>query len=102
MMDFTTVARVEDVEEGRALVVKMAGQEIAIFNVGGNFYAVENLCPHMGGPLAEGIQQGHSVICPWHAWSFDLQDGACETVPGADIRRFELRVLNGEIQLRKG
>jgi nitrite reductase (NADH) small subunit len=99
VMPFMTIARVEEIEDGQALVVQLGTEEIAVFNIGGVIHAVENCCPHMGGPLAEGIVQGHSVICPWHAWSFDLKDGACETVPGADIRRYEVRVLNGEIQL---
>ena len=98
-MSFTTVGRIEDLREGQALVAGLGGEEVAVFKIGGVLYAVDNCCPHMGGPLAEGIVQGHSVICPWHAWVFDLEVGTCETVPGADIRRYEVRVVNGEIQV---
>jgi nitrite reductase (NADH) small subunit len=99
-MSFTTIGRIEDLREGQALVVRLGGEDIAVFNIGGVLHAVENCCPHMGGPLAEGIVQGHSIICPWHAWVFDLKDGTCETVPGAGIRCYEVRVMNGEIQVK--
>jgi nitrite reductase/ring-hydroxylating ferredoxin subunit len=76
MPRFVPVACVGDVPpgEGRAYVV--GDREVAVFNVGGTFYAIENTCPHQGGPLAEGSLEGTIVTCPWHAWSFDVRDGA--------------------------
>lgn len=60
--------------EGRA--VEMEGREIAVFNLGDRFYAVENRCPHRGGPLSEGIVSGGAVVCPLHAWKVCLDDGS--------------------------
>ena len=60
--------------EGRA--VEVDGREIAIFNLGDRFLAVENRCPHRGGPLADGIITGAAVVCPLHAWRVDLEDGS--------------------------
>lgn len=60
--------------EGRA--VEMAGHEIAVFNLGDRFLAVENRCPHRGGPLSEGIVSGGAVVCPLHAWKVCLEDGS--------------------------
>src|SRR5262245_2694721 len=59
--------------EGRA--VHIAGHDIAIFNLGDRFLAVENKCPHRSGPLADGIVSGHTVVCPLHAWRVDLESG---------------------------
>jgi len=59
--------------EGRS--VRIAGWDIAIFNLGDRFLAVENKCPHRGGPLADGIVSGRTVVCPLHAWKVDLESG---------------------------
>ena len=59
--------------EGRA--VKIAGRDIAVFNLGDRFLAVDNRCPHQGGPLADGIISGTTVVCPLHAWKIDLECG---------------------------
>ncbi|HXY00023.1 MAG TPA: nitrite reductase small subunit NirD [Candidatus Limnocylindrales bacterium] len=61
------------VREGRR--VEIASRQIAIFNLGDRFLAVENPCPHRGGPLADGIVSGTTVVCPLHAWKFDLIQG---------------------------
>jgi nitrite reductase (NADH) small subunit len=59
--------------EGRA--VNIAGRDIAVFNLGDRFLAVDNRCPHQGGPLADGIISGTTVVCPLHAWKIDLECG---------------------------
>jgi nitrite reductase (NADH) small subunit len=78
--------------EGRA--VSLAGHELAIFNLGDRFLAVENRCPHQGGPLADGIVSGCAVVCPLHAWRVRLDTGAVDR-PGASaacVRTFATRV----------
>src|SRR5215475_1357009 len=73
--NWVRITRVENIplREGRA--VQIAGHDIAIFNLGGRFLAVENRCPHRGGPLADGIVSGRTVVCPLHAWKIDLESG---------------------------
>ena len=66
--------------EGRA--VRVAEREIAVFNLGDRFLAVDNECPHRGGPLADGIVSGAAVVCPLHAWKIDLETG-CVARPAA-------------------
>jgi nitrite reductase/ring-hydroxylating ferredoxin subunit len=56
------------------------GDELAVYNVNGEFYATENFCPHRGASLAEGILCGHIVECGWHGWQFDVRTGECLTV----------------------
>jgi len=60
--------------EGRAVSVE--GKELAVFNLGDRFLAVENRCPHKGGPLSDGIVSGRQVVCPLHAWRVCLEDGS--------------------------
>ena len=60
--------------EGRA--VDAGGLEIAVFNLEDHFLAVSNRCPHRNGPLADGIVSGDTIVCPLHAWKFDLETGA--------------------------
>ena len=73
-----SVGRAEDVPVGRGATVTLPdGTELALYNVGGQFYAVENFCPHKGAPLAEGTLCGHTVECDWHGWRFDVRTGEC-------------------------
>jgi len=76
--EWVRVAYCEDIplREGRAVVI--GDQEIAIFNLGEKFLAVENRCPHRQGPLADGMLAGETVICPLHAWKIRLEDGRVE------------------------
>jgi nitrite reductase (NADH) small subunit len=85
--------------EGRA--VRVGDLEIAIFNLGERFLAVDNRCPHRGGPLADGIVSGTSVVCPLHAWKIDLQCGAV-TKPAGDspcLRTYRTRVEAGTVMI---
>jgi len=85
--------------EGRS--VEVGGRKIAIFNLGNRFLAVDNHCPHKGGPLAEGIVSGTTVVCPLHAWKVDLDTGTVKnpTSPVPCIRTFPTRVEAGVILL---
>ena len=85
--------------EGRA--VRVGGREIALFNLGSRFLAVENRCPHRGGPLADGIVSGTNVVCPLHAWKFSLESGAGVSAPSqaSCVERFSTRVHDGIVWL---
>jgi nitrite reductase (NADH) small subunit len=85
--------------EGRA--VRVADREIAVFNLGDRFLAVDNECPHRGGPLADGIVSGAAVVCPLHAWKIDLETG-CVARPAAGpscLATYPVRVETGTIVL---
>lgn len=91
------VARASDVPPGGAAVVRVGRYEVAIFDLGGEYVAYENACPHQGGPIGEGWIEDGTVICPWHAWCFDLRTGTLTIGDFARLRRFELRLEGGEI-----
>ena len=67
MADFVKVATTNEIEPGQARLVDVQGKSIALFNVEGQVFALDNTCTHRGGPLAEGEISGHEVTCPWHA-----------------------------------
>ena len=94
-----TVGRVEDVPEGRGATVELLdGTELALYNVGGEFYAIENFCPHKGAPLADGTLCGNVVECDWHGWRFDVRTGGCLT-NGSRVETYEVVIEDGWIKI---
>jgi nitrite reductase (NADH) small subunit len=86
--------------EGRA--IRLGTREIAVFNLGDRFLAIDNRCPHEGGPLCDGIVTGASVVCPLHAWKISLETGVVER-PGAAapcLRTYPARVEDGIVLLQ--
>ena len=83
--------------EGRA--VSVAGREIALFNLGDKVVAMENRCPHKGGPLADGIVSGDTVVCPLHGWRVKLQCGSVDRPADvtACVETYPTRIDNGVI-----
>lgn len=69
------VAAVSDVPIGRGIEVVAAGRMVALYNVEGEFRALDGVCPHAGGPLGQGTLDGCVVTCPWHGWQFDVTTG---------------------------
>ncbi len=76
------IANTEDVKEGSAIAVNVAGNSVALFNVEGTYYAIDDTCTHRGGPLCEGEVEETEVTCPWHGATFDLTNGSVLTPPG--------------------
>lgn len=100
MSEYQTVARVGSIAEGRGQTFPVGGRLVAVFLWQGNYYAIDDLCPHMGASLGAGeICQG-AVACPWHAWRFSVTDGTWLDNPKLRVDRFECRVVGEEIQVR--
>ena len=95
--NWVNVGPVADVAPGTVKAVDVSGQEVAVYNVDGKFYATSNLCPHQGGPLAEGMLEGTQIICPWHAWAFDVETGTSPVNPRAKIPCFSVKVEGDEL-----
>ena len=93
-----TTAEFEDLEAGK--LVEAGGQSMAVFNLGGSYYAIENTCPHRGGPLAEGMLAGEEVICPWHGSRFNVKTGAVLTPPARQgVKGFAVRVTGNDVEV---
>lgn len=91
------LAAVEDVPAGEGRVVEAEGKELALFNVDGTFYAIDNACVHRGGPLGEGDLDGRFVMCPWHAWRWDVTTGANANNPAVKMACFPVAVEDGAV-----
>jgi nitrite reductase/ring-hydroxylating ferredoxin subunit len=92
------VAHVTDLSPGSGTTVDAEGQPIALFNVHGTFCAIDDTCPHRGGPLGEGELHGAIVTCPWHGATFDVETGAVTGPPArASVRSFRVRVEGNDV-----
>ena len=99
MSEFTTVAKVGDIPEGEGRAFECNEQMVAVFNDGGEYRAIDDMCPHMGASLAAGHLEDCVVTCPWHGWSFDTRDGTwCEN-RRLKIDVYHVRVVGDEIQV---
>ena len=95
-----TVARETSLPPGRGGAVKLPdGTELALFNTGGKFYAIENFCPHKGYPLADSPIKNNVVTCEHHGWEFDVTTGHCFEKKGCSIESYEVRVEEGWIKI---
>ena len=100
MAEFVTVAKTADIAPGGAKTVDVKGTPVAVFNVGGTYYAIEDTCTHVGGPLSEGAVEGKAVSCPWHGAQFDLATGQALTPPAPiGVKPFTVRIQGDQIQL---
>jgi nitrite reductase/ring-hydroxylating ferredoxin subunit len=97
MGEFVKVARCDDVLEGSGKVVEVNGRKIALFNAGGQFYAIANECLHQGASLGEGMVCGTRVACPLHGWEYDFTTGANVDDLTLKLRRFALKVDAGDL-----
>ncbi len=99
--DFVQVARTTEIESGQARRVVVKGKQIALFNVDGQFFALDNRCAHRGGPLSEGELSGHEVICPLHGATFDVRTGDVVGPPAERaVARYGVRVTGTDIEVQ--
>jgi nitrite reductase (NADH) small subunit len=95
-----TVGKIGAVPEGRGATVQLKdGTEIALFNIGGTYRALENFCPHKGYPLADSRVYGQTVECDLHGWRFDTATGECLTRKDCSIDAYEVVVEDDLIKL---
>lgn len=98
MSQLHKVAEISEVPPGTAVAVDVEGRRIAVFNVDGSFYAIDDTCPHAGAPLSEGDVDGSEVTCPWHNATFDLNDGSVQCPPAEEgVTCYPVQVQGSEI-----
>jgi nitrite reductase/ring-hydroxylating ferredoxin subunit len=91
------VASADELPPGNVRKVEVEGQELALYNVDGKFYCTSNICPHQGGPLDEGMLEGSQIVCPWHAWVFDVASGVSPVNPRAKIPTYPVKVEGKDV-----
>jgi nitrite reductase/ring-hydroxylating ferredoxin subunit len=97
--EFRSAARVEDIPPGTITAVEVDGHPIAIGNVGGEFFATQPTCLHLGGPLGEGRLEGKTLSCPWHGWQYDVRTGKNEFDHAIRLQTFDVKVEGGEVKV---
>ncbi|CAN5119255.1 non-heme iron oxygenase ferredoxin subunit [soil metagenome] len=97
---FVTVARTEDVGPGSVRAVRAGDEEIALAHCDGGFYAVQQHCLHLQGPLGEGTLEGCVLTCPWHGWQYDVRTGQNEFDLAIQLRTSDVQVEDGEVRVR--
>jgi nitrite reductase (NADH) small subunit/3-phenylpropionate/trans-cinnamate dioxygenase ferredoxin subunit len=97
-----TVGKVSDIPVGGVAVATIGKKDIAVFNVDGNFYAIDDACPHMGASLSGGAVEDGCVTCPWHAWRFRLSDGTWADSPRVKTGSYPVHIVGEEVQIEVG
>ena len=100
MSDFVTVARVGEIPRGSGRQITVDRRWIALFNVNGEYHAIDAVCLHRGGPLADGSMKGCIVTCPWHGWQYDVTTGVLVQDPGVGVTRHKVRIVGDDVQVR--
>jgi nitrite reductase/ring-hydroxylating ferredoxin subunit len=100
--EFVKIADTKDIPPSQMKAVEVAGEKICVANIEGKYYAIGNVCTHVGGPLAEGTLEGYEVECPWHGSKFDVRTGEVKRSPATRSEpTYELKVDGNNILIRK-
>ena len=100
MAEFFRVADAGELAPGQAKCVEVGGKKIALFNLEGNFYAIDDTCTHRGGPLSEGEVSGEEVTCPWHGAIYNIKTGAVLGAPAPrGVASYPVRVQGADVEV---
>jgi nitrite reductase (NADH) small subunit len=101
MSEFVRVMGVSELPPaGEAREAVCGERQICIANSGGEISAMDNVCPHRGGPLGQGIVEDGKLICPWHAWAFDVRSGVAVHSPDAKVDVYEIKVAGEDVLVK--
>ncbi len=96
-MALVRTAKVAEIPPGTIREFQVDGKAIALANVGGKFYAINNTCLHRGGPIGQGPLEGKVVTCPWHGWQYDVTTGKIAQNPAVGVDCYPLEVRGEDI-----
>jgi nitrite reductase (NADH) small subunit len=99
MAELAKVATLAELPPGCGKPVEVNGKAIALFNVGGKVYAIDNTCLHRGGPLGEGMLEGEVVTCPWHMWEYNVRTGEFVANPEIKVATYPVQVEGTDIKV---
>ncbi len=94
---FTKAISTAQLAPGAGACVEIAGRRIAIFNANGEYYAIDDECPHVGGPLSDGYITDCTITCPLHAWDFDLKTGQLDGDPDTCVQTYPVRIEGEDV-----
>ena len=93
------IASKRELGPGSGKIVVLDDKPIALFNIGGNYFALDNTCPHRGGSLGDGEVDGEIVTCPWHGWNFNVETGEDANNPSLCLTKYDIKVNGEDIEL---
>jgi nitrite reductase (NADH) small subunit len=96
-MAFARIAKISEIPVGSITEFSVQGKTIAVANVGGKLYAINNTCLHRGGPLGQGSLTGAVVTCPWHGWGFDVTSGRLSHNQSAGVSCYRVEVRGDDV-----
>lgn len=96
-MAFVRAMKKDEVPVGMVRELQLDGKIVALANVGGKLYAVNNVCLHRGGPLGQGELSGQTVTCPWHGWQYDVTTGKALMNPAVGVESYRVEVRGDDI-----
>jgi len=99
MSEFVSVADAASLAPGQGRTVQVNGVGFALWNLGGEFFCLDDTCPHRGGPLGAGTLEDGTVFCPLHGWGFDVRTGACLERPDKPVKSYPTRIVNGQVHV---
>jgi nitrite reductase/ring-hydroxylating ferredoxin subunit len=100
--EFVKVLKTKDIGNGEMKAANFGNDVVCIINLGGNFYAINNVCTHEGGPLNEGTLDSFEVECPWHGARFDIRTGEVKAPPAEQpVSTYQVKIEGDEILIRK-
>ncbi|WP_433161813.1 Rieske (2Fe-2S) protein [Kribbella sp. CA-247076] len=102
MAEFIDAGRVDELPPGRGTSVTVAGRDVALFNVDGTIYAMEDSCLHQGSSLGMSELQGHVVTCRGHGWRYNVTTGAILHAPDVGVDTYPVKVVEGRILIAFG
>ena len=97
MPNFVRIASVNDLKPGENKSVNVDGTDVALFNVDGEFFAINNVCLHRGGSLGDGFLESDVVSCPLHGWQYNVKTGANMTIPGRNVAPYQIKVEGNDV-----
>lgn len=101
MSDWVDVAAADEIAPGTSRTLDVDGTNVAVFNIGGRYHAIEDVCTHDGGDLASGCVEGDQIVCPRHGARFCIRTGEALSPPAYEpTATFPVRIENGRVQVR--
>ena len=99
--EYVTVSHESELSPGSCQSIELEQVGLALFNVDGEIFALDNTCPHAGGPIGEGSLEGEVVTCPWHGWKFNVRTGYRLKNPSEawKVHQYEVRIVDKSIQV---
>ena len=99
-MAFARAAKTNEITPGTIREFQVEGKAVALANIGGKYYAINNTCLHRGRPLGQGVLNGTVVTCPWHGVEYHIKSGTCLAFPEIRLRTYEVWVEDEQVKVR--